>query len=700
MVGYDYDAQDHLVSVTDREGTVTSYEYSDRDLMTEEVSEVSGTTTYTFNEHGALETRTDARGIVETRTIDALDRFTLVDYPTDSLDIAYVYDDPGVAFSIGRLTAITRNGHSVDYVYDRFGRTTQDGQLTYQHDKNGNRTEIGYPGGEVARYTHDFADRQSTLEFEPPGGPVQSIVSASTYHPSGPVSSIDLGNGLTETRLHHERYHPARITLAPTGGGAALLDWQYTTDDVGNPTFIDDLLGGVDRAYGYQDNQYYLTQGDGPWGTLAWSYDRIGNRLTEVRDGAAADTYFYQQNTGAVGNTAKLTSIQLGIGGTTNLSYDAAGNQTQTNASGNIIDRTYNDAGRLSRIERPAGQASSDFLYDGRSFLRRAIGLAPDTSGNDVFCDGFETGDTSVWGAGPGPCLATTRAMPTYASEGVLNARSNDIVLSFAGRPVGLVDISAAPASYQFLAADHLGTPVATTDIGGVALWVDGLEPFGADWSGGASFLRFPGQWMDEAWEISTLGAEAYYNVHRWYVPARGSFTRHDPFLRPSDAASKYIYANAHPLLFVDQLGLQASASTSVLPRLVPIAGSCAADGPLLIGDALGIAALAGVMAQKAAEAYCRQNDCGDCSAAEHFLLDQQKKRFCKDGNEPRRCKDSDSPWQLRTKLRNALACVVARTRLDKRCFRGGDEGHQEQQGQVWRTIARCQELLFRSLGD
>ena len=49
---YGYDVQDHLASVTDAEANVTTYITSDRDLMTQQVSPVSGTTTYTYNEHG------------------------------------------------------------------------------------------------------------------------------------------------------------------------------------------------------------------------------------------------------------------------------------------------------------------------------------------------------------------------------------------------------------------------------------------------------------------------------------------------------------------------------------------------------------------------------------------------------------------------------------------------------------------------
>jgi len=552
---YGYDVQDHLASVTDAEGTTTSYVYSDRDLMTEEDSPVSGVTAHTYDKHGSLETTIDARSVAVVRTYDAAGRVTFVNYPDAALDTTYTYDDPGVAFSQGRLTAITRDGLSVDYEYDRFGRTVQDGELTYDYDENGNRTEIGcYPGGGVARYTHDFADREATLEFEPAGGSAESVVSSASYYARGPLSSVDLGNGLTETRGHDERYLPARITVAPAGGGAALLDWQYTTDGIGNPTFIDDLLGGVDRAHGYQDVQYYLTQGDGPWGALDWTYDRIGNRLTETRNGGAADVYGYQPNSGAVGNTAKLTSIQHGVGGTTSFGYDAAGNQTQTTASGVVTDWTYDDASRLSRIERAVPEASTDFFYDGRSFLRQAESHGQDISGAAIFCDGFESGGTSVWGSGPGICTADRETVPIYGSEGVVSARGDEIVLYFAGRPIALIDVGT-----RFVSVDHLGTPNLLTSGASAVIWAGGFEPFGRDYAGALSdgmFLRLPGQWDDFAWG-GHVQAGLYENVHRWYQSGTGRYTRPDPLRGRIDTlANSYLYSEGNPLGRTDPLGL------------------------------------------------------------------------------------------------------------------------------------------------
>ena len=40
VTSYGYDVQDHLTQVTDAEGNATTYEYSDRDLLTEQISPV------------------------------------------------------------------------------------------------------------------------------------------------------------------------------------------------------------------------------------------------------------------------------------------------------------------------------------------------------------------------------------------------------------------------------------------------------------------------------------------------------------------------------------------------------------------------------------------------------------------------------------------------------------------------------------
>jgi RHS repeat-associated protein len=658
VTSYGYDVQDHLTQVTDGEGTVTGYVYSDRDLLTQETSEVSGVTEYLYNEHEELVSQTDARGITTERTVDELDRVTFVDYPTDSLDVTYVYDDPLVPFPLGRLTSIARDGTSVDYEYDVFGRVTRDGDLTYQYDENGNQVEIGHPGDMSAVYSYDYADRQATLDVQVGVDPPRSIVSSSGYLPSGPLTSLTLGNGAVETRLFDSRYFPDLIDVA----GHKSRTWDYQTDAVGNVTQIDEVvacssadlvlddrtvsttevfescgaltvgpdfyieapgdvtlravgtigfrtLSGVgsgaslrvqpnadlglpsvsSRTFGYQDYQYFLTSGDGPWGTLDWTYDRIGSRLREIRDGAAADTYVYESNTAGTGNRSRLAEIQLGVGGVRDYTFGDAGHLEEVAAGANVVDFTSDEEGRLAGLERLGNTAS--MRYDGRSFLGRV-----DEGGTGDFVES------------------------TYSSEGLLFSlfgsedgrvtTSRRQVLYFAGRPVGVLEVpSSGSETCTFLSADHLGRPVVATDESGLGIWSGGFEPFGRDWREatpeGAQengvFLRFPGQWLDETWASSSMGAGVAYNVHRWYQPDTGTYTRADPLRQVSGIyagptflipGNSFLYSGANPLRFIDPLGLASDDLSCVLKYTVTgsgIGGLAGLAGGCVVGAVAGL---------------------------------------------------------------------------------------------------------------
>jgi len=116
---------------------------------------------------------------------------------------------------------------------------TRDGDLTYAYDANGNRTSIGYPGSVSATYGYDFADRQETLDVQVGADPAQSIVTDSTDLPSGPLATLALGNGASETRDFDARYVPEAIVL----DGSTPRRWDYATDGVGNILGIETRIG-------------------------------------------------------------------------------------------------------------------------------------------------------------------------------------------------------------------------------------------------------------------------------------------------------------------------------------------------------------------------------------------------------------------------------------------------------------------------
>ena len=582
---YGYDIQDHLTSVTDGEGNVTTYEYSDRDLLTEEVSPVAGRAFHSYDEHGELVRSEDARGEVSLRTLDVLDRVTLVDVSNDNLDTTYTYDVG--AFGMGRLTSIDRPSYPHSYAYDRFGRMTEDGDLTLDHDENGNVTEVTYGDGTVATHTYDFADRSKTLDVTPSGGVAEAVVDDVVYLPSGPVERLDFSSGLSEAREFTDRYFVDRLRLGSTASfpDGSLLDWDYSVNSVGNVTNITDGNGGAARIFGYLPHQYFLTSASGPWsGPLSWVYDKTGNRESETRGAQVDDLVF---TAGTSGNTSLLDRIDLGapLGGSREYTFGAAGHLEEVDASGNVIDFTNDAAGRLAAINRTGGDSVA-FRYDGRGFLRQ---IQQDL----IFADGFETGDFACWsdvepgtitGTCPMSSMVGDGTMITYASEGILMSLMRAMdgggmetinYFYFGGRPVAQLRIvDGVIGDVETITTDHLGTPVVLADEAAAVQWSGGFEPFGEDWQAqtvdaandNGMYLRLPGQWSDPVWEDAASAASLHQNLWRWYEFGTGRYTRADP-LGLVAGPNVMAYVDAQPTSLVDPTGLQGFQRQFITPQ-------------------------------------------------------------------------------------------------------------------------------------
>jgi len=596
VTSYTYDVQSHLSGVTDAEGNATTYTTSDRDLVTQEVSTVSGTTTYAYNEHGKRVTEADARAVTVSKTYDALDRLTFIDYPNnDDEDTTYTYDSTSVAFSKGRLTSIDRDVTSVSYAYDRFGRPTQDGALTYSYDKNGNLLTLGYPNSLTATYTYDFADRQSTLQMQDGTSSPQTLVSASSYEPQGPLASVTLGNGLTETRGYSTRYLPTSISVP------SRLSWSYTTDSTGNLTAITDTLNSANnRTYAYQDPQYFLTTGNGPWGTRSWSYDKIGNRLTETR-GSTTDTYSYVTN-----SSGGDTSLNDQYG------YDEVGNVLFGNMSA-----VYGDDRRMSGDGSRFG-----FLvtYDGRGLLSQLLLHERPQGQRDSTSPTYNS-------AG----LLLHRNTVVAAPFGVGGSASDLYVLYFANRPVATLEkltTTSTTTTLRYLTTDHQGTPILMTDTSGAQVWQGGFEPFGADYSSSPTILRFPGQWYDPLWS-SDLGVS--YNVNRWYDSAAGSYTQPDPVFLAG--YSPYTYGLSDPVNIQDPSGLLPEGTSAETTCLV-----CTVYSETRGTSSPCQQAVASVIMNRVArcQAWGPTSVCGVAAASGQFLgYNNKNYRYCRDCKEP-----------------------------------------------------------------
>jgi len=105
------------------------------------------------------------------------------------------------------------------------------------------------------------------------------------------------------------------------------------------------------------------------------------------------------------------------------------------------------------------------------------------------------------------------------------------------------------------------------------------FEPFGTDWQAntmaGASdnglYLRLPGQWDDGTWDGATSGSGVNYNVHRWYQPGTGRYTRPDP-IGLIGSINLYGYVEQNPVMKIDPLGL---ATLGIGGRIINRSNCC-----------------------------------------------------------------------------------------------------------------------------
>jgi YD repeat-containing protein len=188
-----------------------------------------------------------------------------------------------------------------------------------------------------------------------------------TYRPNGPIASMLYGDGFTQTRSYDNSYRLTGVTDSLAASLLRQLTYGYEGRD--NLTSITDAqVPANNEVFGYTPRES-VTLATGPYGSLAFTYDGVGNRVTAAANpgsGLVTDTYSHP----ATSN--RLTSIAQGAGGTRAFTYDAAGNVTFDNRTGGGYGYTYDAAGRMASLTIN-GVLQAEYKYDfaGRQAVRR-----------------------------------------------------------------------------------------------------------------------------------------------------------------------------------------------------------------------------------------------------------------------------------------------------------------------------------------
>lgn len=526
---FTYDAQNRIKTVTDARGNTTAYNYDGLGNLLSQVSPDTGTTIFTYDSAGNRTSSKDARDVVVTYSYDDLNRLISVSYPASPIEnITYSYDSTtNGSFGIGRLASISTAVARNDYMYNHLGLITKKfiqvgsslSTAQYTYDTTGNLISMIYPTGRLVNYVRDSAGRVQKITTQASASAsVQVLISGISYMPFGPAASYTYGNGLSHTNSFDTDY---RLTAIQIGG---VLSRKYSYDFADNIAGIADQLSSAKTQIFSYDNLNRLTDAKGTYGTLAYSYDDVGNRLTEKDSWGNQSTYSYESSSN------RLLNIQPPPGTfVRNYSYDAAGNLLQgpSNTWGQF-NYGYNKAGRL--VTTVWGSAAVNQLAYNALGQRVSRTYKPQ-SGGAMVTELYHYDEA-------GHLISVTNTTGTLIREYIYNG--NQLVGFVTG---GIL---------YFVHSDHLTTPQVVTNQSQAVVWVADYEPFGKAKLGLLNSIsldsRFPGQYVD-----SETGN--YYNYFRDYDPSIGRYIESDP-IGLNGGINTYAYVGGDPIQYSDALGL------------------------------------------------------------------------------------------------------------------------------------------------
>ena len=505
VTAFTYDAHDRTLSVTDANTNATVFIFDGFGDTIQQTSPDSGATVFTYDADANLTKKVDALSVVANYAYDALDRIVSRSYPADgSQYVGYTYDKSGglFGFGVGRLSTVSENstGGFVNLNYDESGNLLSERRYSSGGTNLSNiyaaylaQTHLEgytYPSGMFLGYGFDAAGYVNSVVIYPTGSGSHQSVGSVGHYPFGALHAVSFHNGVYENYALDADYRMTSVTDSPTSGGSPTIrNTSYGYDASDNVTTLtDNIVSANSQTLGY-DVLNRLTSASGNYGSLDWTYDKVGNVLTGTA-GLLTTTYGYSSGSN------RLASMTAG-GVMTTVSTNANGNITSIPPANGATAATfsYNVANRLSGVT--GSPTAATFVYDGfgQRYSKQDPGSNPITYSYDFAGNLLEENN---------------------------NGQVTDYIY-FDGRPFAM--FNPGTGAVYYVHTDRLGTPQFVTDTTQTVQWATSYQPYGttpAIVSGITQNLRFPGQYAD-------LETGFNYNLNRDYMPNIGRYLETDP---------------------------------------------------------------------------------------------------------------------------------------------------------------------------
>jgi RHS repeat-associated protein len=534
LTEYTYDSSGHLTSFTDANGNTTGYEYNSLFGVTGITYSDLTTVTFVYDAAGNLIQKTDASGTT-TFAYDDIYQLLNVQYPDQSM-VSYQYDENG-----NRISMTDPEG-STSYTFNERNqllsqtRTILGDQYTmsYQYDAASQLISITYPDQTIVDYEYDSLNRMINIP-----GYAQFTYSNSL------LSSALFANGVETSYQYNNRDRPTTLHAVKDTTDTLIMNYQY--DPVGNITQLEYNKRLPDQtweqsvetfSYDWLDR---LISAQGEYGSLSYTYDPVGNRLSRNDT-----TYAYN-----VMN--ELTSTSDG----TVFTYDEKGNVI-SKANTDTWSYTY-QGNTLTEVEKNQ-QTLTEYTYDGDG--KRIT--------KTEWIEDLQEYHTKIY---------VYSGLQVVYEKNATTGQEASYVYGPAGKIAKNVNIAT-----DFYHTDHLGSTRLITDENGDVLTTVEYNPFGEDTTTGEKeSYAYTGKEKDSS--------GLYYYGARYYDPEIGRFISRDFYPgKPSNpqTLNRYTYVLNNPLKYRDPDGLEQAGALvgngdyAGLPDVEPMGWS---QAPQLIGE-------------------------------------------------------------------------------------------------------------------